>query len=120
VPERRDIAASRIAQRRHEQEDAHPLGGNRHPHLTEIDLQLMPRRRLEPHRRLRLGRQQPTQRRHRPLDRAQAYVDRLLPQQVLPHHLRVAAVSEEAFLQPFLLILELAGARLSAVGWAFR
>ena len=37
------------------------------------------------------------------------------PDQVLAHHLGIAAVLEEALLQPRLLILELAAARLSAV-----
>ena len=115
VPERRHIAPPRVAQRRHEQEYAHPLVANRYPPLAEINLELASRRCLEPHRRLRLGRQQPPERRHRPLDRAQAHVDALLPDQVLAHHLGIAAVLEEALLQPRLLILELAAARLSAV-----
>lgn len=74
-----------------------------------------PGRSLEPHRRLRLGRQQPPVRRDGPLDRAQAHVDPLLPHQVLAHHLGIAAVLEEALLQPRLLILELAAAGPSAV-----
>ena len=76
----------------------------------------MPRGRFEPHRRLRLGRQQPPERRDRALDRAQAHVDRQLPQQVLAHHLRIAAVPKEALLQPGLLSLELAAADRPAVG----
>ena len=36
----------------------------------------------------------------RTLDRAHAHADRLLPQQVLPHHLRNAAMPQEALLQP--------------------
>ena len=43
-----DSAPPRIPQRRHEQEDPHPLVRDRHPQLTEIDLQLTPWRRLEP------------------------------------------------------------------------
>ena len=54
----RHVTPPRIARRRHEQVDAHALVGNRHPQLGENDPELTARGRVEPHRRLRLGRQQ--------------------------------------------------------------
>ena len=71
-----------------------------HPLLAEVDLHLPAGRRLEPHRRPRLGRELPAQRRHRALDRAQAHRDPVLGHKLLPHHVGVAAMLPEPFRQP--------------------
>ena len=53
-------------------DELHALVADRGPRLAEVDLQLPARRRLEPQRRPRFRLQRLAQRRHRPLDRAQA------------------------------------------------
>ncbi len=60
---------------RHEQGGPYRHTADQNPTLAEVDLQLPPRRRLEPHRRARLGRQPLPQCCAGPLDRAQAQGD---------------------------------------------
>ena len=87
---------ARVAECRHEQEHAaRVLALDRDPALAKVDLQLAPRRRLEPHRRQRLHRKLAPQIRHRPLHRAQADYDAQLGRQLLAHHVRVAPVTPQ-------------------------
>ena len=91
-----------ITQRRDEQVHAHALAGDRGAHLAEIDLHLMTRRRLETHRRPRLGAQFLAQMRHRPLDRAQAGLDAVLAFEILAHDIGIAAMPAKPLAQPCL------------------
>jgi hypothetical protein len=60
----------RVAECGHEQKQPHALLADRHTHLAEVHLQLMPGRCLETQRRTRLSRNGLAQRRDSPLDRA--------------------------------------------------
>ena len=98
VPERLHIGPPRVAERRHEQVDPHPLPADRHPRLAEVDLQLPPRWCLEPQRRPRLGREFPPVGLHRPLHGAQADLDPPLALEILAHDIGVAPVPVEPLL----------------------
>ncbi|BCH21702.1 hypothetical protein MesoLjLb_14870 [Mesorhizobium sp. L-8-3] len=74
--------------------------------LAEVDLQLSARRRLEPRRRQRLGLLRLTVTLHRPLQRSPADRQPLLGQQVLAHHIRIAAMPNEPLAQPALKAVE--------------
>lgn len=100
VPEGPHVHAARMAERGDEQVHPHRLLADHHPLLTEVDLHLLAGRRLELHRRPRLGQELPAERRHRALDRAQADRDPVLGEQLLPHHVGVAAMAPEPFRQP--------------------
>jgi len=63
--------------------------------LAEVDLKLTARRSLEPHRRQRLGLQRLPVGLHGPLQSSQADGDPLLGDQILTHHVGVAAVADE-------------------------
>ena len=107
VPEGAHENPPGIAKRRHEQIEPHALAADRRPRLAEIDLQLMPRRRLEAQRRPRLRPQRLAQPPHRPLDRAQAHRQPFLARQVLAHDVGVAAMSAKPLRQPLLKPVEL-------------
>ena len=93
ILERRHELPPGIAQRGHEQMHRRAPAIHRHGHLTEIHLQLIPRRRLETPRR-QLACPPPTaQRLHRPFHRAQLLAD----------HVGVAAVTFEPLRQPRLV-----------------
>ncbi len=101
VPERLDIDPSRVAERRHKQEDLVDLPIlQRDPALAEIDLQLPARRRLEPHRRQRRRDEFAPQVTHGALHRPQARHHAQLRRQVLAHHVGIAVVSREALGDP--------------------
>jgi hypothetical protein len=100
VPERAHVQAARVAERGDEQIYPDRLPADHHPLLAEVDLHLPARRRLEPQRRPRLGGELSAQRCDRSLDRAQAHRDPVLGQQLLPHHVGIAAVSPEPLRQP--------------------
>ena len=78
VPEGPHMAPPRVAERRHEHERLDLGAADLDQPLAEVDLQLPARRRLEPHRRQRLGLQRLPIRLHRPLQRPQADRDALL------------------------------------------
>jgi len=104
VTERPHIHPARVAEGRDEQMQLAPgLALDGGPDLAEVDLQLPPRRRLEPHSRQRLRRKLAPQMRHRPLHRAQAHMDAQLARQLLAHHVRVAAVTAEPLGNPDLV-----------------
>ena len=100
VPEGLHENPPRVAQGRDEQVDAHALTGDRGAHLAKIDLHLVTRRRLETHRRARLGTQFLAQMRHRPLHRAQADLDAVLAFEILAHDIGIAAVTTKPLGQP--------------------
>jgi hypothetical protein len=102
VPERAHVQASRVAERGDKQVHPDRRATDHHPLLAEVDLHLLAGRGLEPHRGSRLGREHPAQRCDRALDRAQAHCDPLLREQLLPHHVGVAAMPPEPFRQPVL------------------
>ena len=106
----------RVAERGDEQEHPSGLALDGHPQLAEVHLQLVPGRRLEPHRRPRRGRQLPPQRRHRALDRPQADAQAMLPLEVLPHHVGVALVAPEPLREPALQPIQRRGALRRPVG----
>ena len=111
VPERLGIDPPRVAQGGDEQEQLARLAVLHHgPALAEVDLQLTPRRRLEPHRGQRLRRKLAPQMRHRPLHRAQADHHAQLGRQFLAHHVGVAAMSPQPIGHPGRVLGQLPGA----------
>ena len=74
--------------------------------LAEVDLQLSARWRLEPRRCQRLGLQRLAIRLHGALQRSPADRHVFLGQQVLAHHIRIAAVPDEPLAQPTLKAVE--------------
>lgn len=96
------VDAPRVAQGGDEQEHRRLHPADLDPPLPKVDLQLLARARLEPHRRPRLGPQRLAQRRHRPLHGAQADLHALLCHQLLTHHVRVARMPPEALSDPAL------------------
>lgn len=70
-----------MTQRRHEHERLDLAAADLHQPPAEVDLQLPAWRRLEPHRRQRLGLQRLSVGLHRPLQRSQADGQALLSQQ---------------------------------------
>lgn len=95
-----------IAERRYEHERLDLLAGNLDQPLTEVDLQLMTGRRLEPHRRQSLGPEGLAIGLNRPLDRPETDGDTLFGQQVLTHHVGVAALADEPLAQPCFVPVE--------------
>jgi len=101
-----------IAPRRDEEEHLlHPVPDLDAP-LAEVDLQLLTRPRLEPHRRAGLGALLPAQVGDRALDRAQAHRDPELRRQFLPDHIGIAGMAEEPLAEPSPLDLRRAPAAL--------
>src|SRR5579859_756437 len=100
MPKRGRERPARITQRRDKHVHAHRLVPDTHALLTEVDLELMTRRRLEPHRRARFRRQLLPIARHRPLDRPQAHRHAQLARQILTNDIRIASVAEEALTKP--------------------
>jgi hypothetical protein len=70
------------------------------PALAEVDLQLLARLRLEPHRRTCRGNQLPAQRCRRTLDRPQADDDALLGCQLLANYIGVAGMATKPLGEP--------------------
>ena len=91
---------TREAECRYEQMRPHWRAADHYPALAEIDLQLPARRRLEAHRRPRLGQQPLPQRRAGSLHRAQAQRDAQLRRRFLAHHIGIAAVPDQPLLEP--------------------
>ena len=102
VPEGPDKRPSRVAQGRHKQVHPHPLAADRHRDPAKVDLQLLARRRLKPQARPRLGLQRLAQRHCRALHRPQRHRQPVLAQQVLAHHIAVAAMPTKTLRQPLL------------------
>ena len=100
MPERRHEPAPRVSERRHEQTDPHHLAADRDRGRAEVDLQLPARRRLETHARPRLGHQLAPKSANRPLHRAQADADAMLPLQLLTDDVGVATVPAKPLGQP--------------------
>ncbi len=84
-----DEEAARIAEDRHQQEHAHPAGPDPHALLPEIDLQLIARRRFDPHRRHLRGPLRAPQVADRALDRPGTHRQPALREQP-PHDGRIA------------------------------
>ena len=91
-----------MPERRHEHECLDLRAADLHQTLAEVDLQLSARRGLEPRRRQRLRLQRLTIGLHRALQRPQADRQPLLGEQVLAHHVRIAAMPNEPLAQPTL------------------
>ena len=106
MPEGADKRTSRVAQGRHKQMQPHPLAADRRRGRAKVDLQLLARRCFKPQAGSRFGLQCLAQRRCRALHRAQRHGQPMLTQQVLAHHIAVAAVLPEALLQPLLEPIE--------------
>ena len=92
VAKGRHISEPRIAQCRHEHMHLLPGPIDLYRGRAKINLQLLPRRRLEAYRRPRLRRPFRPVAPAGPFHRAQAHQDALLPLQFLAHHVAVAAV----------------------------
>jgi hypothetical protein len=90
----------RIPQRRDKQMYPHRVAADRYSRLAKVDLQLLARRRLKPQTGPRLGPQCLAQRRHGALHRAQRHDKAVLAQQILPHHIAIAAMLPKALGQP--------------------
>src|SRR6516165_1633624 len=103
VAKRPDVMPARITERGNEQIRAHFAADDLDQALTKIDLHLLARRCLKPHRRPRLRRKLLAIPLHRPLNRAQADGDALLGSQLLADHVGVAAMTAQALPQPGLL-----------------
>ena len=97
---------ARVAQRCHKQVHPHPLATDPHPRVAEVDLHLMAGGRLKPHGCAHLCFQLPAPAVHPQLDRAQPDDDPKFTRQLLAHHVRVAAMPEEALPQPFVQAIE--------------
>jgi hypothetical protein len=104
----RQLAAAPVAstsdldypERRDGEANPHRCAADHYTRLAKIDLRLLARRRLEPHRRTRLGAQRLPQRCHRPLDGAQVDHNPVFACQVLAHHIRIGAMSVNPFREP--------------------
>jgi hypothetical protein len=106
VPEGSHNRPPRIAQCRHKQMHPHRGAADRHRGCPEIDLQLLARRRLKPQAGPRLGPQRLAHWRHCALRCAQRHRDAVLAQQVLTHHIAIAAMPSKALCQPLLQAVE--------------
>src|SRR5262249_11536827 len=106
VAKRPDVMPARITERGNEQIRAHFAAADLDQALTKIDLHLLARRCLKPHRRPRLRRKFLAIPLHRPLNRAQADGDALLGSQLLADHVGVAAMTAQGPPQPALLAAE--------------
>jgi hypothetical protein len=106
VAECPDVMPARIAERGNEQIRANLAPADLDQALAKIDLELLARRRLKPHRCPRLRRKLLPIRLHRPLHRAQADDDSLLGGQLLADHVGIAAMTAQALPQPGLLPVE--------------
>ncbi len=95
-----DMDPARVAERRHEERHQLRRALDLDAPLPEVDLQLLARTGLEPHRRPRLGAKLPTQMRHRTLDRAQAHLGALLGCELLADNVGIARVAAKPLLDP--------------------
>jgi hypothetical protein len=103
LPQRRsNVDPSRVAERGDEQVGAQLRVTDPHPGLAEVDRQLMPRRRLEPHRRACLGLQLASPAGDPTLDMAQAQHDPVFGGELLADDVGVAAMPEEPLAQPII------------------
>jgi hypothetical protein len=109
APERAHMQPARMPERRHEHEGLDLRLADLDQSLAEVDLQLPARRRLEPHRRQRLRLQRLPIGLHRPLQRPRADRHPVLGQQVLAHHIGIAAMANEPLAQPILTTIEQLG-----------
>jgi hypothetical protein len=101
-----DMQPARVAQGGHKQMHPHPLAANPHPRLAKVDLHLLARRRLKPDCRPHLRLQLPAPALHPQLDRAQPDDDPMLARQLLPDHVGIATMPEEALPQPLVQAVE--------------
>ncbi len=106
VAEGSDMMPARVAQRGDEQVDANLGAADLNQPFTKIDLQLLARRCLEPHRRARFRRKLLAIALYRPLNCAQADNDAFLGCQLLADHVSIAAVLPQTLLEPALLALK--------------
>jgi hypothetical protein len=85
-----------MSERRHEHERLDLRAGDLDQALPEVDLQLPTQRRLEPRCRQRFGLQRLPIWLNRPLQRPEADGGALLGDEILPHHVGVAAMADGA------------------------
>src|SRR5579883_680053 len=102
VQERRDEAAARVPEGRHEQIHLRTLIADRDAHLAEVDLQLLAGRSLKTHRRLGDRRELAPVARHRSFHGAQAHLDPVLAPELLAHDIRIASVLQKSITEPAL------------------
>ncbi len=95
-----NVHPPREAERRDEQMGAQLRVTDPYPRLAEVDLQLSPRRRLEPHRRACLRLQLPPPARNPPLDMPQADHHTVFGGKLLADDIGIAGVAEEPLAQP--------------------
>lgn len=106
MPKRANMQASRVSQRCDEDEDLHADAADRHQTLTEVDLKLAPRRRLEADAGQCLGLERLTEGTNCALQRPQAYREPFLGQQVLPQNVGVSTMPKEPLTQPILMAIQ--------------
>lgn len=106
VTERRDEVAARVAQCRDEQVNPHPLTADLHGGGAEVDLQLLPRRRLEAHRGSALRLQILAQSLDGALHSAQRHLDPMLVRQLLADDVGIAPMSPEALAEPIRQVIQ--------------
>src|SRR3954469_23713385 len=106
-PERTHMEPSRVPERRHEHECLHFRPSDLDQALPEVDLQLPTRWRLKPRRRQRLRLQRLAIGLHGALQRPPADCHAFLGQQVLAHHIGIAAMPNEPLAKPALKAVEL-------------
>jgi hypothetical protein len=95
-----------MPERRHEHEGLDLRLADLDQALAEVDLQLSARRRLEPRRRQRLGLKGLAIGLHSTLQRSPADHHAQLGQQVLAHHVPIAAMPDQPLAQPTLMAIE--------------
>src|SRR6185437_5802691 len=105
-PERTHMKPSRVAERCHEHECLDFRSSDLDQALPEVDLQLSSRRRLKPRRRQSLRLQRLAIGLHGALQRPPADCHAFLGQQVLAHHVGIAAMPNEPLAQPTLKAVE--------------
>ena len=106
-PERPHMQPPRVPERRHEHERLDPGATDLDQTLAEVDLQLSAGRRFEPRRRQSFRFERLPVRLHRPLQSPPAHRQPLLGQQILAHHVGVAAMPHEPLAQPVLVPVKL-------------
>jgi hypothetical protein len=113
VSERSYMQPPRKPKRRDKQEHLDLAAGDLDQALTKVDLKLLARRGLKPHRRSRLRRQLSPIRRNRTLDGAKTDDNTLLGKQLLANDVGVPAMAFKSLPQPrFLPVEQLTACRL--------